>query len=163
MTSSCQSCSYHRRCVQEPWETKQSNDYCSFQDKWLKKKKFFLNFLEPCQLPAKTSVLAIWITSYQERKCQEEKEKNQTRTIPKNKTKTWVTDHIWTTGFTPQDVEPFHGSTYGPVQKLFDRNNTHKKNLFLLQFEHHSPGEEPQDGVRFYCSTNLSRNMGGFD
>lgn len=33
--------------------------------------------------------------------------------------------------------------------------------LFLLQFEHHSPGEEPQDGVRFYCSTNLSRNMGG--
>lgn len=40
----------------------------------------------------------------------------RTRTIPKNKTKTWVTDHIWTTGFTPQDVEPFHGSTYGPVQ-----------------------------------------------
>lgn len=38
MTSSCQSCSYHRRCVQEPWETKQSNDYCSFQDKWLKNK-----------------------------------------------------------------------------------------------------------------------------
>lgn len=163
MTSSCQSCSYHRRCVQEPWETKQSNDYCSFQDKWLKKKKFFLNFLEPCQLPAKTSVLAIWITSYQERKCQEEKEKNQTRTIPKNKTKTWVTDHNWATGFTPQDVEPFHGSTYGPVQQLFDRNNTQK--CFYFSFSSNIIVQEKSHRMELDSTAVLTspETWGGFD
>lgn len=161
MTSSCQSCSYHRRCVQEPWETKQSNDYCSFQDKWLKKK--ILSELSGAMLAARENlVLAIWITSYQERKCQEErKEPNQNYSKKQNKNmghRPHLDHWLYSTGrWTISWIDLWTCSV-----AVWQKQHT-KMFLFLLQFEHHSPGEEPQDGVRFYCSTNLSRNMGGFD